>query len=91
MSNSNVSLINRSKEIIPLLPHHNHSTRNLKFNSKNSEISRINEKKDNYKMKFSYIPKNYNDAKNYNENINNALEKKCITCNSKSRDNLNNI
>ena len=91
MSNSNVSLINRSKEIIPMLPHHNHSTRNLKFNSKNSEISRINEKKDNYKMKFSYIPKNYNDAKNYNENINNALEKKCITCNSKSRDNLNNI
>ena len=85
---SKFSLTNNSKEIIPMPPHHIHSTRNFQINSKNSETSKSKEKKEKYKMKFSYILKGNYDINNIGgDNINNLSEQKSITFNSKSKEN----
>ena len=59
-----ISLTNNSKDIIPIPPNHMHSTRNFQINSKNSETSKSKERKDNYKAKFTYIPKGNYDLNN---------------------------
>ena len=91
MSKKSSIAISNLKDIIPVPPQHINSTRNFLINSKNNSKSK--DKKNNYKMKFSYIPKN-NSLKNHTEySSNNILDSKNNNSNpiNKEKDNLKDI
>ena len=67
---SSMSLTNNCKDIIPIPPNYMHSTRNFQINSKKSESSKSKERKENYKAKFTYIPKGHYDLNNLIEGVN---------------------
>ena len=71
---SNQALINQIKDKIPFPPNYTYSNRNIPLIQSISETSKNkdNIKKENYKIKFSYIPKNnsrINITDNYSNNI----------------------
>ena len=91
MSKKSSITISNLKDIIPVPPQHINSTRDFLINSKNNSKSK--DKKNNYKMKFSYIPKN-NSLKNHTEySSNNILDSKNNNSNpiNKEKDNLKDI
>ena len=89
---SNISLTNNTKDIIPFPIQHLKGTRNFPL-KKSSETSRSKDKKENNRMKFSYIPKNKFIINNLDSNSisNNILDSKSVIVNSKSKENLNEI
>ena len=84
----NKLIASHSKEIIPIPPNHIHYTRNYQLNSQYSNSSRNKEKKDNCKMKFTYIPNNNYEFIHHHDNSTSNLFPKSMTSNSMSRENL---
>ena len=83
---SNISLTNQNKDAIPIPPNYANSHRNIPLNPKISDKSKNNHRKENYKMKFTYISKNNYLLNNTDNNSNNFIDSKNL-----SKDNLKDI
>ena len=76
---SNQYLTNQVKDIIPIPPNHSHNYRNIPIISRTAATSKNKDKRDNYKMKFAYIPKNNSRINLTDNNSNNILDSKNIS------------